>query len=432
MMRSLFSAVSGLRVHQTKLDAIANNVSNINTTAFKSSRVTFAEIFAETLQRAMAEDEPTGRGGVNPIQVGLGATVASIDTSFKQGAAQQTDRPYDLMISGDGFFVVGDVSGLKFTRNGAFNFDSAGNLVNSAGLHVYGWQVKKDANDKTAVEQGPVTPLAVTEAMRTAPPTTTKNIDFTDNLNAVNDAHTTNMTFYDSLGYKYVTDVTFAYVPEASGSGVNVWSFTIEPYMHRQEKPDEKIDLTGELTGALYFDDYGKLIGPASVTLSVLQGALPDSKFGDADGNIKINFTNLTQYGEFPTNAKSNMSDGKPFGVLQDVSIGGDGVITGRYSNGDVIPLGQIPVAVFDNAQGLSSDGNGLYMTTANSGEFDGIGQSVQLTGGKIMAGALEMSNVELAQEFTEMITTQRGFQANSRIISVSDDILQELINLKR
>jgi len=438
MMRSMFTAVSGLRVHQTKMDVIGNNISNINTPGFKSSRVTFAEVFAQALKGASGANELTGRGGTNPMAIGLGANIASIDLQMVQGAAQRTDNPFDLMIQGDGFFIVGDNSGRYFTRAGAFNFDVDGNLIASNGMKVHGWGREIDeATGKYAVDKySGVVPLTITEEMRQSAPKSTTNVGFNGNLNPVSgDVHTTTLRFWDTDGFTWETEVTFTFDAEATlQSGYNIWNYNIEPQMHRTEDPDTTIPLNVSGNPYIAFDGNGKLISsPPTSTLEVMGGTVaPVSNFGDGDGLITLDFSNLTQYGETPSNAKSEMKDGHGPGVLQDTSIGPDGVITGRYSNGEIEIFGQISVARFDNPQGLESVGESLFVPTANSGEFDGIGEEVQLSGGKIMAGVLEMSNVDMAKEFTEMIITQRGFQANSRVISTSDDLLQELVNLKR
>jgi flagellar hook protein FlgE len=418
------------------MDVIANNISNVNTTGFKSSRVTFAEIFAQALRGASSSNETTGRGGVNPMQIGLGATVAGIDLQMNTGAAQRTDNPFDLMIQGSGFFIVGDDSGLKFTRAGAFNFDESGNLVNSSGLKVYGWSRTMNEDGEYVAERGQVTPISITQEMRQAPPMATTKIEFSENLNAAEnrtEPHSCTMTFYDSLGHRYVTEVSFAFNEEASGTDSSTWDVTIKPEMYNQENPDDIVTLTGNLSTQLVFDTDGKLVNPQSVDLFILEGGTdPASTFGDEEGKIVLDMSGLTQYGEKPTGATAETANGHGPGNLSDISIGSDGKVTGRYTNGDMVLLAQISVAQFQNPAGLEKAGDSLFLPTANSGEFDGIGEDVQLSGGKIMGGVLEMSNVDMSQEFTEMITTQRGFQANSRIITTSDEMLQELVNLKR
>jgi flagellar hook protein FlgE len=475
----MFSAVSGLRIHQTKMDVIANNISNVNTNGFKSSRVTFAEIFAQTTSGASGASDATGRGGTNPMQIGLGGTVASIDLSMTQGAAQRTDNPYDLMIQGEGFFIVGDGSGTYFTRAGAFRLDEAGNLVNPSGLIVQGWDRVWNNEDKEyEIQKGTVTGIQITPDKQYAAPSATTKITFEDNLNA-NDlqnltiggasekGHVATVSFYDSLGNRYISKVVI-HNPAAvtGGTPQTTWAFDLYddgsvgnqsnpaagtgPYMWADgtdpSKPENRIPLTAAGSAALIFDSNGLLVSAGGNTNGRIQlqvfpgvgiGTTPappaGATFGDnGTGNIILDFKNMTQFGNEVTNAKSYAVDGSAPGTLSGVSIGSDGKITGRYTNGNMLLLGQIAVARFRNPQGLEKAGDNLYVPTINSGEFDGIGEEVTADGSKMMGGVLEMSNVDLSQEFTEMITTQRGFQANSRVITTSDDMLQELVNLKR
>lgn len=473
-MRSMFSGVSGLRVHQTKMDVIANNIANVNTVGFKSSRTLFSEIFSQTISGASRGNETTGRGGVNPQQIGLGATVAAIDLQMTQGAAQRTDGAYDVMINGDGFFIVGDNSGQYFTRAGAFNLDESGNLVNSSGMCVYGWD--RVWNSETAeydIQKGAVKPITITGDKRYAPPATTTLTKVAGNLNAdTNPVHPNTMTFYDSLGNRYVANIVWEYQKDASTVEQSVWTWRVDTqtvegkevtqiFMDTDMKKPIDFEIKPEsLGGAVVFNNNGKIDGIANATFtkdadgnvdatvdlgSIKKGVTkldinfkakealtPAAVFGkDGKGDITFDFTDITQFGT-TASAKFSSADGNYAGTLQNVSIGTSGEIMGRYSNGDLVLLGQIPVARFRNPAGMEKFGDNLYVPTANSGEWDGIGEDATAGGGSLRAGTLEMSNVDLSNEFTEMITTQRGFQANSRVITVSDDMLQELVNLKR
>jgi len=474
MMRSMFSGVSGLRIHQTKMDVIANNISNVNTIGFKSSRVTFAEIFAQTTSGASKPNEETGRGGTNPMQIGLGATVASIDLSTTQGAAQRTDNPYDLMIQGSGFFIVGDNSGTYFTRAGAFNLDVEGNFVNPSGMRINGWQrVRNRTTGLWEIQRDQVSPLQVTQEMRYAPPKSTSRIEFTDNLNFMDvdtTGHPATMAFYDSLGNRFTTTVRFTKAATQPTTGTTAWNWEFynpdNPNATPPATPVAYLDgdktkpylLTATIPAppgnTLYFTESGYpsnnatpanppvppdpvsvtfLLGAAQPPLNAATDGLPASNLTTGTGDtVRIDFSGVTQFGNQETNITSYNVDGHSAGALINVSIASDGIITGLYDNGEMEILGQIVVARFKNPAGLEKFGDNLYIPTSNSGDFDGIGEQVQIGGGKMMGGVLEMSNVDLAQEFTEMITTQRGFQANSRIITVSDDMLQELVNLKR
>lgn len=453
MMRSMFSGVSGLRVHQTRMDVIANNISNVNTVGFKSSRVMFDEVFSQTLTGASASSEVSGRGGVNPMQVGLGANVASIDRVMSTGSAQRTDRAMDLMIDGDGFFIVGDNSGTFFTRAGALDLDREGNLVISNGMKVMGWDSIPDPNNpgQYMIQRGPVQPITVTGDKWVAPPTATQNIGFIGNLNALADGPTTmTKTFFDSLGNRYEMDVEFEFNSEATPPN---WEVRMGPNAYpngdRNNPVTNIIDTpaagangtlnaaTGVLTMTLTFDENGlpATINGANInaedfvmpTINLDSSSLiPVANIGN-EGFINLDFSDLTQHGNTVANARSETKDGRSAGTLDGLSVSQDGILMGRYSNGQQRALGQIAVADFVNPAGLESMGGSLFMATANSGAFDGTGQE-----GLIRGGVLEMSNVDLSGEFTDMIMTQRGFQANSRLITTSDDMIQELVNLRR
>ncbi len=483
MLRSMYSGVSGLRVHQTKMDVIANNISNVNTTGFKSSRVTFNEVFSQTLSSAGGPNPQVGRGGTNPMQIGLGSNVSSVDKIMTVGAAQRTDNPFDLMIQGDGFFVVGDNNGQYFTRAGALKLDLDGNLVNASGLKVYGWDVVSDpANPgENKIQKAKVKPIQISGEKEYITPKTTTNISFAGNLNAVADGADgveRTMSFYDSLGNRYVADIKFVY-----NSTNKAWEYRLmnEVYVNGDTSTNPLyLSLTTGTTpnmtnsqglvsltlssapaalasvtiGQSVFGTNGLIASGAnsisSLKIQITQspaltppppgtnnGATnPMATFGktEADGKqyIYMDFRGMTQFGNETSTVKVNKYDGNGPGRLNGISVDSNGKIMGRYSNGLLKLLGQIPVANFKNPAGLEKVGDNLFVPTGNSGEFDGVGDEIQASGGKLLGGVLEMSNVDLSSEFTELITTQRGFQANSRIISTSDDILQELVNLKR
>lgn len=445
-MRSMFSGISGLRIHQTKMDVIGNNIANVNTTAFKSSRVTFNEVFSQTLQGASGASQQTGRGGRNPMQVGLGANISSIDTLMNIGAAQRTDNPFDLMIEGDGFFVVGDESGTYFTRAGVFRKDDDGNLVIPNGMKVKGWPA---VDNGTRIQRGNVEDLKLDKPENlTASPEATTNLRIQGNLNIEdgksNGGVPVQLKFYDSLGNLYTANLNMEYK-----SDEKAWDLDIPSPLIISDSKGNKFEL-GEVSSddnpvKVVFDENGELkIGDADASTGngvfTITSSDNEGKFDLTEsvgikatlGPLTIDFTGLTQY-----NQKTNidplmgneigMGSGREPGELIGYDIGADGIITAQYSNGQQKMLGQIVIANFRNPAGLQKAGSNLFTTTPNSGDFDGIGNEPNLQG-----GVLEMSNVDLAKEFTEMITTQRGFQANSRIITSSDEMLQELVNLKR
>jgi flagellar hook protein FlgE len=507
MMRSLYSAVSGLQVHQRRMDVIGNNISNVNTVGFKASRMTFATAISQRMASASADDPERGRAGRNPMQVGLGVNIGSIDSLMNQGAASRTDRALDLTIQGEGFFVVSDYRGTYFTRQG--NIDWNGHTFAIGGRQLMGWNAVEDPNrpGQFVIEQGAVQPLVTLPEHRFMDPRATSFIEATGNLNVedlIDNRMVRPVQFYDSLGNSYTVDVAFRWHPPVNhpnaetGAGAvhstNEWSWWTMYFLPGTEgeeldssinvtmfpNGDRSRGITAELRKAWTSeaqappydqpDEFGRgmrigfrpdtgrvgffnLVGVDQPGTPNGSGRIPAAEFnlhfsvpalsppsvvggGDPEvdqpptfntGYMTLNFTHLRQHGQERTSIRILSADGNPPGSLADISIGGDGIIMARYTNGEMRPIGQVPLAFFDNPEGLERLGDNLWITSANSGVFDGVGGH-----GELIPGTLEMSNVELSYEFTEMITTQRGFQANSRVISTSDEMLQELVNLKR
>ena len=433
MMRSMYSGVSGLRIHQTKMDVIGNNIANVNTVGFKSSRVTFSEVFSQTIQGASGANENTG--GVNPMQIGLGAGISSIDVDMGEGAAQRTDNPLDLKIEGDGFFVVSDVTGNKFSRAGAFRLDEAGNLVTPDGMNVMGWY--PDPNTGLIAKNSVESLQILSPDNLYSEPTMTTEVIMSGNVNK-NDAQlapanggipfTTNV--YDSLGYPYTVEMTL------QETSPNVYDIILVADSITDESGNTITNPgIGAGTVSVTFDSStGKVTNdPSTFSLGITDTAF--STFPAA--GLDVDFGSITLFAgnstiEATAGNSSGLGAGNKAGSISGYEIGGDGQILGRYTNGESKLLGQIVIATFQNPAGLQKVGSNLFESTNNSGEFDGIGEDVTSSGGSFNAGVLEMSNVDLSTEFTEMITTQRGFQANSKIITTSDEILQELVNLKR
>ena len=444
MMRSMFSGVSGLRVHQTRMDVIAHNIANVNTPGFKASMMTFTEAFSQTLQGATAPNPALARGGTNPQQIGLGVNAGNISRIMTRGGAQRTDNPFHVMIEGDGFFVVGDdVGGLLFTRDGSFDQDEFG-TIHLNGLPVRGWPASMGPPPGPPI-MGPVAPIVIGPDMQFAQPNATSSIQFVDsNLRRGGGIVPSSINVFDSQGNSYTIGVTF--VP---GATINTWTVEFSTTMRRDEDGLE-IELTdaglSEIPDfTLIFQENGRLnIDAAGGTadggiftfpfdgtaLGVNFGAQAPGAAAGAPGQITIDFTQMTQFGGLASSAIARDDNGRPAGTLDRLSIGGDGVITGTYSNGETIVLWQIAMANFVNPGGLESVGNNLFAQTSNSGIFDGIGNTPGAFGMQLLVGTLESSNVDLASEFTQMIVTQRGFQANSRSITTSDEMLQILVNL--
>ncbi len=462
MMRALYAGVAGLKTHQTRMDVIGNNIANVNTTAYKSQSMTFSDLMYQTTQTASGANATTGVGGTNARQIGLGSKTGAIKTAITtQGASQTTNDPFDIMITGEAFFVVSNGIENFFTRDGSFYVDGAGNLaMTSTGYNVMGWQV--DPTDPTAIKQDTVSALRVmtTENLTYPAEATTSAkisgiLDKDDtNVNS-SDGKIMNLEFYDNKGYKYTArfsvhaidgDAGEFYIKlddvlDSDGDSVVPEGTDIEDIItfnggaEITDKDGNQVENAALLSynasnGSF---SYVGAAGNTAVTLKFDEGAFPSFD------EISIDFSgtsNLNNNGASTITAVRGDSDGngagRKVGEMSGIDIQKDGMIYATYDNGQKRLLGQIAVATFSNASGLAKEGDNLYSATMNSGEFDGIGTDITSGGGYMSTGVLEMSNVDLAAEFTEMITTQRGFQANSRIITVSDTLLEELTNLKR
>ncbi len=500
MLRSMFSAVSGLRNHQAFMDVVGNNIANINTVGFKQSRVTFQDILSQTMRGATA---PTlNRGGINPMQIGMGSVLAGTDTLFTQGNLQSTGKLTDLAIQGDGFFILADGQTRYFTRDGNFDIDLNGDLVNPAtGLKVLGWQADEAGNINTTDPIGPINiPVG-----RTVPAKVTSNVSIGGNLNAVIDSfgpitqtvgsggsasltgvfngssttsYTVTVTNVDALGN--VTDIllddgTTSTAISGSGGTFNLGNgltlhiatrptnsvgdtYTFQAYPPKPASATveiyDSLGVTHQLT--VTFTPQGnntwswtvtsndasvtsitQTPNPATISFSPTGNYTGPTPAGTlnitlANGNnltVALDLSKITQRG-LPTDLKVNQ-DGYSAGSLVTFNIGSSGEIVGVFSNGVRLTLGQVALANFANPGGLMKEGNNMYSATGASGDPQ-VGTPNTGGRGSINAGFLEMSNVDLAQQFTNMIMAERGFQANSRVITASDEMLQDLVNIKR
>lgn len=442
MMRALYSGVAGLRTHQTRMDVIGNNIANVNTVGFKSETVTFSDVLYQTTQHASGANQETGAGGTNAKQIGLGSSVNSISTKITEpGGYQTTNNPFDLMINGDQFFIVNNNGQNFFTKAGNFKVDTLGTLVTSQGYAVMGWLADQEGNIK--VDNVSKINLYAPEYQQANPMATT-DVSISGNINkedesfgSVDGTRAINVSFYDNLGYKYQltiqisqnADNEFGYSLASSALTCNG-----NPIDGITEANIEAIlGANAELT---FNEADGTVATPADgkITLNIAGlgiEALP--------GDITLDVSTITCRGTETAldSSRGDVTDknsgaGRTVGVMSEVSIAKDGKISASYDNGEQRVIAQIAVASFVNPSGLEKVGDNLFQSTLNSGEFDGIGEDITASGGYFATGVLEMSNVDLAAEFTDMITTQRGYQANSRIITVSDTLLEELINLKR
>lgn len=472
MMRSMFSGVSGLRAHQLKMDVIGNNIANVNTVGYKSQRATFQEVFNQTIKGAGSPQ--AGRGGTNPQQIGLGISLASIDTFHIRGAVQRTDNNTDLAINGDGFFILSnsaDFLSRTYTRAGNFTLDEYGNLVAPNGYRVLGYMEDEERNpapDGSTVLKGVLEGIVISKsksypAMATNSATMEGNLDKDlarvpagtvpddiDNYIEYNNltktfevkngvkVRETTTVFYDSLGGQHKVKFTFIR-GLASGTSVgadNEWGVIIQnlddmSYFAKDDSTNvSDPPQLSEIVIPIQFDENGKITTGSSndkATSVILQ--IPGNGIFE-DMEVKVDFSSLTQFANESTASITN-KNGYPQGYLDTFSIGPTGEIYGIFTNGQSRVIGQIALATFKNPAGLEKTSENMYQVTPNSGEpIIGLPGSSGL--GALNPGTLEMSNVDLSAEFTEMITTQRGFQANSRIITTSDEMLQELVNLKR
>ena len=550
MMRSMYSAVSGLKTHQTRMDVIGNNIANVNTVAFKSSSVTFSDILYQTTSNASGANATTGTGGVNAKQIGLGTTAAATKVSITSaGASETTGNPFDIRLTdknSTNFFIVNNGSENVFTRSGSFYVDGSGNLcMSSTGYTVMGWQVDETTGE---IRKDTVSALRIMQEknLTSAPEATTQAtiagvLDEND-TDVKNDAgRVMNLNFYDNLGYQYTAkfaiksngtdgkytveltsvldsnnqnitakltkqqmsqlfgnyqaDATLGQYGLSKDYTYNKADRTYQDAAGKKFKPSandktvfEEVDntantvsiteifsgitttianniknktnnynvafdqttgqatVTGERTSYdLVFDtSTGKFasIGGENPSVMLNMAAL-SSGLINTNGNfqnITVDFSQCLNYengGKSTIGADAGAVDGttgkgRKLGAMTGIFIDTSGRIYGTYDNGNTELLGQIAVAQFSNASGLEKVGESCYRTTLNSGEFDGIGVEISADGSSMTTGELEMSNVDLSSEFTSMITTQRGFQANSRVITTSDTLLEELVNLKR
>ena len=451
MMRALFAGVSGLRNHQVRMDVIGNNIANVNTVAFKSSRVTFAESFNQLIQGATRP--PSNSGGRNPTQIGNGMNIASIDTLFTQGTIQGTGVKTDVAISGDAYFVVKGNGKTLYTRAGNFQFDANGRLVApSNGFIVQG--INADALGNFSSSSA-VTDIDLT-LNRKSPARATQALSLAGNLNlsqritatspaTVSEPHQMSITVYDTAGQAHNLVMTFSQVFVAGPPVApnNTWTYSITSATSKVEGIDNNaVPATGLLDanqGLVTFNASGQLVDFGNGLVSLSAGAVklrisPNS--GGTAFDVTLNpgsvngINGLSQFAN-PSNAVFTAQDGYTSGDLQDITIDSTGVITGFYTNGVSRPVAQMSLASFNNPTALLRRGDNMFEPSSNSGVpvlgFSGTSQTSTIT-----SSALESSNVDLSEQFTEMITAQRGFQASAKVITTADEMLTELINLKR
>ena len=412
MIASLFAGISGLNANATAMTVIGDNIANVNTIAFKGNQSTFANVLSSSLASS-------GEGNI-----GRGVEFWGAVPSWNQGSLENTANPTDMAINGQGFFTVKDGNGSSFfTRAGQFHLDKNGDMVNPAGYVLQGYEIDSDGN------LGNFTDISI-PGERISPPTATENFSLDINLDngaAVSDTFSTTVTVYDSLGNAIATNLTFTKV----AAPARTWQVegTIPPTV------GTGVTFNGGAASDLFtFDAGGELIDPAgniTMELALTNGAASPQVINwelfDAAGT---SLEDVTGYAS-PSTVTFQQQDGYPAGILAGISVDEDGTVTAAYSNGQLIPVFRVAVADFPSYYGLTKQGENLYKESLASGPAM-IGLAGQGSRGTISPMSIEMSNVDLAQEFVKMITTQRAFQANSRVITASDEILTELINIKR
>jgi flagellar hook protein FlgE len=419
MIGSLFAGMVGLNVNSTSMTVLGDNISNVNTTGFKSNRSSFANILSSSLAGSVSSD------------VGRGVQFQGTTPMWTQGTIENTNNPTDMAINGSGFFVVQDDTGANYyTRAGEFTFDRNGDLVNMSGLYVQGYEVTGTNPDGSLI-LGAVTNINAS-AQGASPPVATDSLSVDVNLDSSTadlGTYATTTTVYDSLGNAIPLTLTFT---KSAAPAVNTWTVAASVPTTVALPGDVNIVGGGD---TFVFDAFGNLLGvpatdPVIDIAALINGAAPMSITWDVIDAAGASNGSITQYSS-PSGTTFQTQNGYPSGTLRTVDVNEEGVVTGSYSNGQLTPLFQLVMADFPSYYGLTKMGKNLYSESLESGPaLYGTPQSGRL--GSISTSAIEMSNVDLAAEFIKLITTQRAFQANSRVITTSDEILNELINLKR
>lgn len=428
----MFTATSGLLAHQTKMDVIANNIANVNTVGYRGSRALFQDIFYQTLSGAAAPS--TNYGGTNPRQIGLGVTLASIDTNFTQGTLQTTGFASDLAIQGRGFFILNDGSGTGdgfYTRDGSFQLNVNGELIDPAtGMFVQGYLADEDGNvDTNTAVTNIVVPLGGASIVRA-----TENVSLVGNLDSranTGDTIVRSVRVFDSLGTVRNVQLTFT-----KTANINEWTWdatTSDPEVVGTPPPSPLPSLG---SGTIQFDPDGTVssVSATTITMDFLNAPPPagvdPTTVPESPLVFELDLTELSQLAD-DSDATVDSQDGLGRGVLEAFNVGADGSINGIYSNGLTRTIGQVALASFANNGGLVRAGDNTFVPSSNSG-IPMVGVPNSGGRGEISGGTLEASNVDLGTEFTQMILTQRGYQANARTFTTADTLLQEAVNLVR
>ncbi len=442
MMRSLYSGVSGLNIHQTRMDVIGNNISNVNTVGYRAQKVYFSDLFYQTTQIASGASADGTKGGSNAKQVGLGASVSQISINITdRGGSQSTGNALDMMINGDSFFVIQKDGANYYTKAGNFTTDGNGNLVTGSGNYVMGYTAARNEEGDYYLQQDELRPISIYGTYDTTDPAQTTEVNMTGNINPQDEDFAAgkagykscNLFLFDSLGTKYGVQINATPV----AGNPNQYTLTPAKVMIGTEPTEDVIaQFNGADSVTIEFDPTtGHIVSdPATFELTFTDagGAALDS----FQLPINVDFSTMTSFGSKTSMAANtgalgtHEGEGKAVGKMISLGVSDNGSIVASYSNGDTVVIGQIVTAKFSNAAGLEKLGDNLFGETLNSGDL--TLQTIDAAGESISGGVVEMSNVDLAGEFVDMIVTQRGFQANSRVITVSDSMIEELLSLKR
>lgn len=438
MGTALYTGVSGLRVHQSRLDVVANNIANVNTPGYRSSRMLFQDLFSQTLQGAVA---PSGNfGGSNAIQIGLGVAFGSVDINHTQGTLLTTGVATDLAVQGTGFFVLSDGGSQYYTRDGSFTLNTIGQLIDpSTGMRVQGYMADENG------QVGPNIPLTdiVIPVGATSIVRATTTATMIGNLNSealIGDTVTRVVRIFDSLGTPRDVSLTLTKGDVVNSGGTDYSAWTWEASYTNSDDPP----LTNVVgSGVVLFDSEGGFVDEGTVAGGVFTsraGAPQVSIDAAALGGVvtlpvvpiefTLDYSAISELAD-ETDVTLQSQDGFPRGTLESFSIGRDGTINGVFTNGLTRTIGQVALSTFSNLGGLEREGNNLFRATLGSGEPQ-IGTANTGGRGLISGGVLEGSNVDLGQEFSDLILTQRGYQANARTITAADTLLQEAVNLVR
>jgi len=448
MPSGMSNAISGLTNYQKLIDVVGNNIANLNTPGFKAVNVSFKELMSQTIKGASA---PTGNtGGTNPVQLGLGTTISSMEQNITQGPIEITGKSTDMAITGNGYFILKDSLAVRYSRSGNFSIDSNGDLVNPNGMKVQGWTTKNtDGSIDTAGGAGTMTSINIPLGQSVSAKASTQMI-YTGNFDTsaatvpaattpadpIADpypnpvtvpapSYVTKVTGYDAMGGATEITLFFYHRPVAAPTATHAAEWEYYAYGKQSTSAVNTFDQLG--TGLLVYDDEGKYNATDSTIGTIDYSPVNNS----AAVSITPDFALTTQLDTDESSVVLRSQDGAKAGSLETFTIDSNGLIVGNYTNGNAENLGQVALASFTNPVGLNKVENGLYIPSANPG-IAVVGTANTGSRGSINGTALEGSNVDLGNEFTKMIIAQRAFQANSRVVTTYDEMLSEVSNLKR